>query len=221
MIKNSKTTLAVEKDTFVDKKISTGFTLVEVLIASSIFLVIMTTIYSSFHAGVFGYKNIEDAVNVYQSARQILERINSDIRNSFSFSENQTKFSGNANGINFLTLVDTYEDDKILQNYAFVGYQIEEGKLTRLCRQGKESLNNNSQIQPEEMVLNAANLFFSYGYNVIGQEGIQWKDTWGAADDPLEEQRILPAAVKLKLTIKNKAEYNFERTIFIPLGAGS
>lgn len=199
----------------------TGFTLVELLIASAIFLTIMATIYSSFHAGIFGYKNMEETVNVHQSARQILERINLDIRNSFVFSENESKFLGNRQGVSFLTIADTYDEDGIIENYAFVAYQIEEGKLTRLCRKGKESLNNNSGIQSEEMALNGATLVFSYGYSINGQEGVKWKDTWGAADDPAQEQKILPVAVKVKLAVKNNAGYNFERTIFLPLGVGS
>lgn len=207
-----------KKNKAVILKISEGFTLVEVLVASVIFLVIMMAVYSSFHAGIFGYKNIERTVEAYQSARQILERINLDMRNSFAFSENQTKFSGNKNGADFLTIADIYDNDKIVQDYAFVGYQFENGRLTRLCRQGKESLNNNSQIQPEELALNAVSVVFSYGYNVSGQEDIKWKDTWGAAGDSPEEQKVLPVAVKVKLAIKNKVEYNFERAIFLPLG---
>ncbi len=196
-----------------------GFTLVELLIASSIFLITMITIYSSFHAGIFGYKNIEKTVDIHQSARQILERINLDIRNSFAFSENQAKFSGNRQGVSFLTIVDAYDSDRIIGHYAFAAYQIEGDKLTRLCREGKESLNNNSQIQSEEMVLNASTIAFSYGYSVLGQEDIKWKDTWGVADDSSEEQKILPIAVKVKLAVKNNVKYNFERTIFLPQGS--
>ncbi len=198
-----------------------GFTLVELLIASSIFLIIMMTVYSSFHAGIFGYKNIEETVDIHQSAGQILERINLDIRNSFNFSEIQSKFSGNKDKIKFLTIIDTYDSDKIIQDYAFVSYQIEENKLTRLCRRGKESLNDNSGIQPEAMASTFKAIAFSYSYSLKGQEDIKWKDTWAAAGDSPEEQKILPSAVKVKLTIKNDVEHSFERTIFLPLGVGS
>lgn len=203
------------------RKILTGFTLLELLIASSIFLVIMTAVYSSFHAGIFGYKNIEEIIDMHQAARQILERINLDIRNSFAFSEGQTKFLGNKEGVSFLTIVDAYDGGRIIENYAFVAYQTEAAKLTRLCRKNKESLNDNSQIRPEEMALNLQAISFSYGYSVNGQEDIKWKDTWGTAGDFPEEQKILPIAVKIKLALKNKAVYNFERTIFIPQGVGS
>ncbi|GEM_PF-798219 len=221
MTKKTNIVFPAEKESFVKKKILAGFTLLEALIASLIFLVIMMTIYSSFHAGIFGYKNIEEIVDAYQSARQILERINLDVRNSFAFSEEQTKFSGNADGVNFLTIVDTYDLDMFAQHYAFVGYQIEGNKLTRICRKGKESLNNNSQIQSEELALNAGTIVFSYGSRSDGQEDLKWKDTWGSADGPSEEQKILPVAVKVKLAIKNRAEYGFERTIFLSQGTGS
>lgn len=195
-----------------------GFTLLELLIASAIFSIIMVTVYSAFHTGIFGYKDIEETVDVYQTARQVLGRINLDLRNSFIYSENEAKFLGNNSGVSFLTTVDTFYNEKAVPVYAFVAYQVEGDKIMRLCRTGQESLNENSQIEPEEMAKGVENIIFSYGYINGAEQDIKWKDTWGAAGDSLEEQKILPNAVKVKLTIKNNVKYNFERTIFIPLG---
>ncbi len=196
-----------------------GFTLIELLIASSIFSIIMITVYSAFHTGIFGYKDIEKTVDVYQAARQVLGRINLDLRNSFAYSENEAKFLGNNSGISFLTTVDTFYNEKAVPVYAFVAYQVEGEKIMRLCRQGQESLNENSQIEPEEMAKGLESIIFRYGYVLGGDQDIKWKDTWGAAGDSPEEQKILPNAVKVKLTIKNDVKYSFERTIFLPLGA--
>lgn len=195
-----------------------GFTLIELLIASAIFSIIMITVYSAFHTGIFGYKDIEETVDVYQAARQVLGRINLDLRNSFVYSENEVKFLGNNSGISFLTTVDKFYNEKAVPVYAFVAYQVEGDQIMRLCRQGQESLNENSQIEPEEMAKGVENIIFSYGYINGAEQDIKWKDTWGAAGDSLEEQKILPNAVKVKLTIKNDLKYSFERTIFIPLG---
>ncbi|MCX5715091.1 MAG: prepilin-type N-terminal cleavage/methylation domain-containing protein, partial [Candidatus Omnitrophica bacterium] len=63
-----------------------AFSLVELLIASAIFAVVMVSIYSAFRTGIFGYKNIRENIEIYQSARFILERINLDLRNAFAYS---------------------------------------------------------------------------------------------------------------------------------------
>lgn len=188
-----------------------GFTLIELLIASSITLVVMLTIYSAFHAGIFGYRNIKEAVNTYQDARQILERLNLDLRNSFAYSAEDTMFTGNKNEVNFLTLVDSFSKDKITQDYAFISYKLSGGKLTRLCRKNKDSRNDNTGIEPEEMGSGVEEINFNYGYSDSVGGAVKFdKELW-------DDKTKLPLAVKVRLTLRNKAKQDFERTIYLPL----
>lgn len=191
-----------------------AFTLVELLIASSIFIVVMLTIYSAFHTGIFGYRNIEEAIDTYQAAGQILGRINLDLRNSFVYAANETKFEGENNRISFLTLVDSYQEDNAVQDYAFVAYTLEGNKLMRLCRINQDSLNNESETEPEEMADNIG-IIFTYFYidpDDPANSSLKEKDLW---DDKLK----LPVAVKINLTVKGKTESNFQRTIYLPLAS--
>ena len=190
-----------------------GFTLIELLIASTIFMVLAVTVYSAFHTGIFGYRNIEETIDVYQAARLILERLDLDLRNSFVYSDAQAKFSGNKNEVSFLTLVDTYREDKLLPEYAFVSYKLEANKLLRLCRKNQESLKEKSEVQPDEMATNIKELSFNFGYLDPVDSSLKFKDSWGSTPD---EQKTLPMAVKVNLTLKGKAGYGFERTIFLP-----
>ena len=80
---------------------TSAFTLVELLIALMIFSVVMVTIYSTFHNGIFGCRNIEEVMEIHQGARQVLERINLDLRNSFAYSATETKFAGAASEMSF------------------------------------------------------------------------------------------------------------------------
>lgn len=185
-----------------------AFSLVELLIASAIFVVIMVTVYSSFHTGIFSYRNIKEAINIYQTARLILERINLDLANSFSYSEQESKFTGSKNEIGFLSVVDTFSQEKIEQNYVLISYKLDGAKLMRLCRKNQEALNNKSEVVPEEMADNIKEITFSYGYISVPEQPLEWKDLW-------DDSKRMPAAVKVKLTlINNKAEEAFERTIF-------
>ncbi len=188
-----------------------GFTLVELLIASSIYVVIMMSVYLAFHSGVFGYRKIEETLKVYQEAAKILDQLNSDLRNSFAFSEDESKFSGSWQSAGFLTLVDTFDAGMVRSVYSFVSYQLSGNTLTRLCRKGKEALNENSLVGPEEMSGEVEELAFSYA--IAPQEGapLEWRDEWS---DP----KVLPQAVKIRLVIRNKTREEFERTVFLPSG---
>ncbi len=192
------------------KRRNQALTLIELIISSLILTVVMVTIYSAFHKGIFGYRNIEEAIYNSQTASHVLERLNLDLRNSFSYSKDRSMFAGEKNTISFLTLVDTFLDDRAVQNYAFVSYKLAGNKLMRLCRKAKESLNNNAEVEPEEMALEIKEIDFNYGFLGADNQTIEWKNLW---DDDL----FLPAAVKIKLTLNNAAKQIFERTIFLAL----
>ena len=187
-----------------------GFTLIEILLATAIFTVVAASIYSAFYSGLFGYRNISEAINTYQGARLILERINRDLRNSFAYSGDDSKFNGGENGISFFTLADSYKEGRIVKEYAFVSYSLQENRLLRLCRRNEAALNDDSDMEPEEMPVEVSKLSFSYlEFNDMAKslgETSQWSDS-----------QNMPAAVKVNLAIKGKEkEVEFGRTIFLP-----
>lgn len=192
-------------------KRSYGFTLLELLIAASIFVVVMVSIYSAFGAGMFGYKDIEENIKISQGARQILERINLDLRNSFAYSDSDAKFKGERSDISFLSVLDSFSKNEITQDYAFISYKLEGDKLIRLCRKNQEALKETSGIEAEEIAALIEELVFSYAGIVALGHTLEWKDSFG------EAQKTLPAAVKVKLTLKSNVKEEFERTIYIPL----
>lgn len=191
-----------------DKMSLTGFTFIELLIVSSICAVIMVTVYFSLSTGLFGYKGIEENNKICQSARQIMDRLNKDIRNSFFYIKEDTRFMGKQDELSFLALADSYSLGAVTQDYAFISYKLLEGKLLRLCRRGQDALNDKSQVKPEELLADVEEINFSYGSVAGFGQPIEWRELW---DDP----KILPVAVKVKLVIKAKVKQTFERTIFL------
>lgn len=155
-----------------------AFTLVEVLIASAIFAVVMLVIYSAFHIGVFGFRDIQETLEINQTASAILGRITLDLKNCFPFSEADNKFSGSKNSLNFLSLIDNYSGKAIEQKYSFVSYALEGGTLKRLLRKDKDSLNQASQALADEMADNVSDIAFTFGYVESGGSGLSWKENW-------------------------------------------
>ncbi|MDP1852600.1 MAG: prepilin-type N-terminal cleavage/methylation domain-containing protein [Candidatus Omnitrophota bacterium] len=188
-----------------------GFSLVELLVAVSLFAVVMLSIYTSFGAGMSGYKDIEENIEISQAARQVLERMNLDLRNAFSYSGAEAKFSGTKSDISFLSLVDKFYNNGITQDYAMISYRLEGDRLMRLCRRNQEALKETSETEAEEIASGVEEISFVYGNILAIGQPLEWKDSWGG--DP----KVLPAAVKIKLILKNKIKQEFERTVYIPL----
>jgi len=185
-----------------------SFTLIELLIATAIFSVVIVSVYSAFQSGVFGYRNINKAIDTYQSARLIMEQMSKDLMNCFSYSPAiETKFSGASNEVSFLTLVDSYKNDKLGRDYAFVRYNLSDGKLMRLCRTGADALKSASEIAAQEMKAGVTELAFEY---------IEYDDKAKSLKEPVKEwtdTKKFPAAIKITLAINGEA---FTRTVFLP-----
>ncbi len=184
-----------------------SFTLIELLIATAIFTVVIVSVYSAFTSGLFGYRNINNAINTYQSARLVLGRMNQDIRNSFAYWEDDTKFIGAPGNLSFLTLADTYKGDKLTMEYAFLRYSLSDNKLMRLCRKGADALKSDSDTVAQQMRADVTELSFGY---------IDYDDKTKSLKEPVGEwkdTKRLPAAVKINLAINGE---QFERTVFLP-----
>jgi hypothetical protein len=119
-------------------------------------------------------------------------------------------FSGKKNEMSFLTLVDKFTEDKIIQNYAFIYYRLKGDKLMRLCRENQEALNDKSKVEPQELGSHIEEIAFSYGDFIAADQRIDWKDLW-------DNTEVLPVAVKVRLSLKNKTKQSFERIIYLAL----
>jgi len=189
-------------------KSTSAVTFIELIIATSIFTVIAITIYSAFHSGITGYKNISGVIDLHQSAGSLLSRLNSELRNSFACAKDAPGFKGDKDRISFFALADVYTQGRIDREYAYISYAQSLDKLTRVCLRGKDSMMDPSGVKPEEFISNIESIRFSYG--VYDREGLilNWLDSW-------QDKKVLPDAVKVVLILKDKVPYNFERTIFL------
>lgn len=195
-----------------------ALTLVELLIASLIFTVIMASIYASFRSGLFGYKNIGESLDNSQAAALILDNLDTELRNAFAYTQEDAKFNGSQERISFLTLIDSYDAsrEKFKTELALVSYKTEKGKLMRAYKKNQAALEEEAPASSEEMADNAT-IKFSYGY--LGGESQQemvffesWPEQTAAAS-----VKGLPQAVRIELIIKGREEVNFGRLVYLPL----
>ena len=87
-----------------------NFTLLELLIALSLFATIMVSLYSALSVGIVAWKRGDRGSTVHQKARIILDTMSSDIRNCVYFSYIQ--FVGKANEVYFPVSMVVSEGNK-------------------------------------------------------------------------------------------------------------
>ena len=190
------------------KKKCHGFTLMELLIASALFIVVMAGVYSSFRTGVFGYRHMDKQIEFSQGKGLAFWRINGDLRNLFSFSDNESKFNGGENALSFLTEVDFYQDKQMRQDVAFVSYSLAQDKLMRLCLRGKDSLTHPDTVNPQEMAVGVKDLQFSFAAISSSNGSLLWNESWN-------NNQTLPYAVKIKMVFNDSAKAPLQQIIYL------
>jgi prepilin-type N-terminal cleavage/methylation domain-containing protein len=186
-------------------------TLIELLVALSIYAAIMVSLYGVYSSGMFGSRRLEDRMVVYQKATEILERIEHDLKNIIPFQEGAVQFSGEKNSIRFLAVVDTFKTDGLFQELTLLNYSHSGQALIRQARPGRDSRREDAEPQNETVSVPVADLALNYGVNPGPGQPIVWSDEWKSPE-------TLPQLVRVRVTVKrNAAQVEFERTINMPL----
>jgi len=175
-----------------------SFTLLELLIVSSIFSIILINLYLTFSTGIISYCNIEKEVLFSRSIQKFFLYLASDLMNCFSYSSKDTKFYGDKTIVSFLTV-----KGDIIQ---WVKYELEGDKLLRKSRKGKDSLREEVPFSSKFLAQKVESLSFFYGYKEKNK--ILWKEKWNRKDR-------LPLGVKIRLKLKEDNEV-FEKICFLP-----
>ncbi|MEW6171122.1 MAG: prepilin-type N-terminal cleavage/methylation domain-containing protein [Candidatus Omnitrophota bacterium] len=188
------------------KNFKKGFSLLEILIALTIFSLILITVHVTFNVGINSYKTIQINLNRYYEISNLLNRMTQDIKNSFPFEKNDCKFSGDKNALSFFT--------NFKKEYARIFYKSEDNKLLCSYVLGNKALLDNNNLDFEIVLSSIKQINFSYGYLDFKNNDIIWQDAWVNKEN-------LPHSIKIDLVVNledRQEDLHFIKIINIPLG---
>lgn len=192
-----------------------AFTLIELLIATLIFSIIILTIYSAFQTGILTYRKTDSAFETYQTARIALNRIELDLKNAFAYKADDPQFQGSAIAMEFFSIIDSYREDKLNTDTCRIKYEWNENDkiLKRACYTGLAALETQTGEESEDLAFNVGRFVFEYAWPTGEKENpYTWEQAWPKADN---SAKTLPLAVKIKLSL-NAIE--FTKIVSLPLG---
>ena len=201
----------------IDKR--SAFTLIELLLAASISAVMLVGIYSAFQSGVMSYHKIEGAFAPYQSARNILNRMQSELRNTFAYALDDTGFQGQEKNLSFFTVLDTFEGGVEIRDFYWIKYTADEGVLERSAFAGQEAIKKDTGALGRKSLYKVKGISFQYACSRGGTDkGYDWLPSWPKDDS---QKNTFPLAVKITLSLVaesgGQGSIEFTKIVGLPL----
>lgn len=197
----------------------TGFTLVELLLSSALAALVLVSIYAFYRTGMFSYRKTELTFKALHTSRLLFNRMEQDIKNSFIYADNDSRFTGSNNTMQFLSLSDWYLAGKKYTGICRIRYVVSEGSLTRNTAKGLSAVDTQTNAAEEVIAYKIKHMSFRFaGPTDDPVNPIEWVTVW-----PKDSAHIntLPLAVNISLSLQADTEsgetYDFEKEIPIPI----
>jgi len=189
------------------KRRRVGFTLLELLIALSLFAVIMVVVGSVFSTGILAWRRAEGESEQYQEIRLTFDRMGLELRNMIPYQG--TPFEGKEERLSFLQ-VRVPHSPSSAPDWVLVTYEVKRTpqaislvRRTHFLLQEKDS--EDTLLSPLSEIQFSYPLFDENGKWV-------WKESW----DPGKDKKNFPPFLKMALSIKEGEKW--EKLFLIPSG---
>lgn len=202
-----------------------AFTIMELLIAASIFAVISLCLYSAFSGGIRVWRRQEQGFRSGQAVRLALDMMAKELRNSMKYSqpaaqtptleeENTLQFIGEAKRVSFMTAAG---GNIAKVSYYFDSEPDKKGLLKKVVVLQKEGFKEANQKE-ETLISGVDDLLFEYAYQGEEEGAVpEWKEAW-----PAQQKGLIPSGVRITLEFSKGAKQEgreiFRKTVFIPAG---
>jgi general secretion pathway protein J len=200
-----------ERSAIVDRKfsISSGFTLLELLISLTIMGLIVVVVFGAFRIGVRAWEKGEKDVETHQRQRVVLNLIKRQLasifvhkvgnansrpfflkgdKKSMEFLSNTSIMPGNQSGLVYARYVVKPEDEDEKERLGF--YE------KNFALQDKEKMEDLNEEDFLMLISDVHNIEFEYLKGQDGEEILEWEETW----DP-DKDKGFPRAVKVTLKV--------------------
>ena len=194
-----------------------GLTLLELLITTSMLLVVGLAVYSSLNNGIKIWKRVncpapEEDIYVF------FEKLTRELRSCAAYS--LIRFEGESDRIGFAAIVTSTINGEAQKTIGRVSYFLDGSESALNRRQDDYSIVSQGKTVSDagKLASNVKSLSFKYYYfDPIGND-YEWVSSWD--EDMYKESKVkLPLAVRVEVEFeKGSNTYDLEKTISLPQG---
>lgn len=188
------------------RKHTQAFTLVEVVIALSIFGVIAISLNSMLMAGIRTWRSGNEWASQDQRARSFFYKISQDLKNAVNYAEDMP-FLGESKKISFMKLEDALDKEgNFSTRLVRVFYELDSQKNVIIRKTAGQAEGFDERFAlASKIVLDVEKLEFKFAYKGLYEaESVRWKDKW-------EFKKNIPRGVEISFD-------DFKTAVMIPMG---
>ena len=230
-IENNKNKPCAKKNTAKPSKSSSGFTIIEIMLAVSILAMVIATVFTSFRIGINAWEKGESKIEAFQTKRAVNTLIYREIKSAYPYTitpgelDTHIKYNaffGESDSLKFvshasttgrstgLSLIEMWtEDEKGL----FIG--------EREALVSNRSDLNDIDLRDEDTAVSVCSeikeISFRYFERKNKDEEGEWQENW----DPEDKKKRLPLFVEVLLVYIDKNDEESEEVLVIPVMAAS
>jgi len=200
-----------------------GFALLELLLAMTIFSVVVTSLYSSFYGGVSVLRRSRKAMETHQNIRLFTEELSLDLRNALltpveagtgyvprGYKQSGEEeppvyyFTGEGRSFTFVSLKD--------RDLCRMTYSFENSEFVRTVKPQSRSFSEDP-LFPKASLKDVETLEIQYSHAGEGEDADPvWMNFW-------DQEEAIPLGVKINMKIKGQSSLRkLTKTILIPVG---
>lgn len=183
-----------------------GFTLIEILVAITIFSIVALSVAAVFRSGLRTWSAGNEWSEENQNARNFFRVLSRELQNSVNQSP-EMPFEGQAHEISFMTLLDARDPKEgVVRSLARVVYRYDakERVIERLVA-GKEEGFDARRAKAVPVAERIGALDLTYAFKpVYENENLRWKNEWSSLKE-------IPLGVRIRLD-------DFHTAVFVPTG---
>jgi len=198
-------------------QVKQGFTLIELVLVTSMLAVIGLTLYGTFTNGINIWKTVTQE-STTEDISLFFEKISHDLRNSFKMTG--VRFKGGKHEVSFPARIKYKGDDGLVDSIGRVTYSYDRRKKALK----KEEMNYNQIFKKKpglDRVLTEAASSLNFKYFVYDSEkkDYSWVTSWQESDETFGRQieESLPLIVRVEVGIPGeRGEQKFVKNIALP-----
>ncbi|MBN1492755.1 MAG: prepilin-type N-terminal cleavage/methylation domain-containing protein [Candidatus Omnitrophica bacterium] len=172
-----------------------GFTIIELLLAITLFSIASVSLYFNFQTGIFLHSRVGHGLERLDEYRLCFDKIDKELHNIVAYDD--VVFKGQDRSISFPAFIEVYEKGERHSDFYQITYELKNKALYRIMRSLRKKGLSGSKEHKDILLSGLQGGSFEYAYRTPAGS-LAWKDLWDTGE-VTSESLLVPYGIRLSI----------------------